>query len=44
MDSVREGELANEVRKRLGKPAEERWSMRTGASGNAPGMRGRRPT
>jgi ABC-type transport system involved in multi-copper enzyme maturation permease subunit len=29
MDSVREGESAEEVRQRLGKPAEERWSTRT---------------
>jgi hypothetical protein len=29
MDSVREDELADEVKKRLGKPAEERWSTRS---------------
>ncbi len=29
MDSVRQGETADEVKKRLGKPAEERWSTRT---------------
>ncbi len=29
MDSVREGEAADEVKKRLGKPAEERWSVRS---------------
>ena len=29
MDSVREGEPAEDVKKRLGKPAEERWSMRS---------------
>ncbi len=29
MDSVRKGESADEVKKRLGKPAEERWSVRT---------------
>ena len=29
MDSVREGEPVEDVRKRLGKPAEERWSVRT---------------
>ena len=29
MDSVREGESAEDVKKRLGKPAEERWSMRS---------------
>jgi ABC-type transport system involved in multi-copper enzyme maturation permease subunit len=29
MDSVREGEAAEDVKKRLGKPAEERWSVRT---------------
>jgi hypothetical protein len=29
MDSVQKGELADEVKKRLGKPAEERWSVRT---------------
>ncbi len=29
MDSVRDGESADEVKKRLGKPAEERWSNRS---------------
>jgi hypothetical protein len=29
MDSVREGEPAEDVKKRLGKPAEERWSVRS---------------
>jgi hypothetical protein len=29
MDSVREGETVAEVKKRLGKPAEERWSVRS---------------
>ena len=29
MDSVREGESAEDVKKRLGKPAEERWSTRS---------------
>jgi hypothetical protein len=29
MDSVREGEAAEGVKKRLGKPAEERWSVRS---------------
>ena len=29
IDSVREGEPLEEVRKRVGKPAEERWSIRT---------------
>lgn len=29
MDSVREGETADDVKKRLGKPAVERWSTRT---------------
>ena len=29
MDSVQEGELADEVKQRLGKPAEERWSNRS---------------
>ena len=29
MDSVREGETADDVKKRLGKPAEERWSTRS---------------
>ena len=29
MDSVREGESADDVKKRLGKPAEERWSVRS---------------
>jgi hypothetical protein len=29
MDSVREGETVDEVKKRVGKPAEERWSVRT---------------
>ena len=29
MDSVREGELVEDVKKRVGKPAEERWSVRT---------------
>jgi F5/8 type C domain len=29
MDSVRDGELAEDVKKRLGKPAEERWSTRS---------------
>src|SRR5262245_60515381 len=29
MDSVREGELTEDVKKRLGKPAEERWSIRS---------------
>jgi len=29
IDSVREGESADEVKKRLGKPAEERWSTRS---------------
>jgi hypothetical protein len=29
MDSIREGEQADDVKKRLGKPAEERWSVRT---------------
>jgi F5/8 type C domain len=29
IDSVREGEPAEDVKKRLGKPAEERWSMRS---------------
>ncbi len=29
IDSVQEGESADEVMKRLGKPAAERWSMRT---------------
>lgn len=39
MDSVREGESADEVKARLGKPARERWSVRTNRvrqqSGNA---------
>jgi hypothetical protein len=29
MDSVREGETTDEVKKRVGKPAEERWGTRT---------------
>ena len=29
MDSVREGERADDVKQRLGKPAEERWSVRS---------------
>ncbi len=29
IDSVREGETAEDVKKRLGKPAEERWSVRS---------------
>ena len=29
MDSIREGELADDVKTRLGKPAEERWSVRS---------------
>jgi F5/8 type C domain len=29
MDSIQEGETADEVKKRLGKPAEERWSNRS---------------
>jgi hypothetical protein len=29
MDSVREGEALDEVKKRVGKPAEERWSVRS---------------
>ncbi len=29
MDSIREGETVEDVKKRLGKPAEERWSVRT---------------
>ena len=29
MDSVRDGESADDVKKRLGKPAEERWSTRS---------------
>src|SRR5687768_8104178 len=29
MDSIREDESADEVKKRLGKPAEERWSTRS---------------
>ena len=29
MDSVRDGEPVGDVKKRLGKPAEERWSVRT---------------
>ena len=29
MDSVREGEAVEDVKKRLGKPAEERWSVRS---------------
>jgi hypothetical protein len=29
MDSIREGESAEDVKKRLGKPAEERWSTRS---------------
>ena len=29
MDSVREGEPVDDVRKRLGKPAQERWSVRS---------------
>src|SRR4249920_2097513 len=29
MDSIRDGESADEVKKRLGKPAEERWSTRS---------------
>jgi hypothetical protein len=29
MDSIRRGETADDVKKRLGKPAEERWSVRT---------------
>ena len=29
LDSVQEGEALDEVRKRLGKPAEERWSVRS---------------
>ena len=45
IDSVRDGETAEDVKKRLGKPAEEHWrECGSGASGNAPGMRGRRPT
>jgi len=39
MNSVREGEPIDDVKKRLGKPAEERWSVRTKrvrqATGNA---------
>ena len=44
IDSVREGETADEVKKRVGKPAEERWSVRTRRVRQRPGMRGRRPT
>ena len=45
IDSVREGETAEDVKKRLGKPAEERSGVRgPAASGNAQGTRGRRPT
>src|SRR2546421_13104904 len=29
MDSVRDGETIDEVKKRVGKPAEERWGTRT---------------
>jgi len=29
MDTIRVGELADEVKKRVGKPAEERWSVRS---------------
>ena len=29
MDSIRDGESADDVKKRLGKPAEERWSTRS---------------
>ncbi len=29
IDSIRKGETAEDVKKRLGKPAEERWSVRT---------------
>jgi hypothetical protein len=29
MDSIREGELVDDVKKRVGKPAEERWSTRS---------------
>jgi len=29
MDSIRNGELADDIKKRVGKPAEERWSVRT---------------
>jgi F5/8 type C domain-containing protein len=29
MDSIREGETTEDVKKRVGKPAEERWSVRT---------------
>ena len=44
IDSVREGETAEDVKKRLGKPADERSGVRSAASGNAQGTRGRRPT
>jgi hypothetical protein len=29
MDTIRQGELVDEVKQRVGKPAEERWSVRT---------------
>jgi hypothetical protein len=41
IDSVRDGEPVDDVKKRLGKPARERQWTRTGASGNAPGTLGR---
>ena len=45
IDGVRDGEPVEDVKKRLGTPA--RGILRgaeSAASGNAPGMRGRRPT
>jgi len=37
MDSAREGEAVEDVRKRLGKPAEERWSVRSKRVRKGPG-------
>ena len=45
MDSVREGETVEDVKKRLGKPAEERWSVRSKrVRQRRRELRGRRPT
>jgi hypothetical protein len=44
MDSVREGESAEDVRQRLGAPAQERWSVRSRPVRQRTGTGGRRPT
>ena len=45
MDSVREGEAVDDVKKRLGKPAEETLvGAEQARPARTPGMRGRPPT